>query len=124
VLPDSVRPTLEAHLARRQGLHDHALDPGAGPEPLPHAPARKQPGAARAKLAIDPSASSAASCPGERGSGLVALARDGEPTRGGPSHSRRRDPEAGALAHFQTQLHDAPAEDGYYIRTATSCSTI
>ena len=47
VLPESTQPSLPEHLRRVKAIHDRDLRDGWGEAPLPHALARKYPGAAR-----------------------------------------------------------------------------
>ena len=47
VLPDSPKPALEEHLRRVHAIHQQDLSDGYGEVPLPHALARKYPGASR-----------------------------------------------------------------------------
>lgn len=47
VLPDSLKPALQEHLRRVLALHQQDLSDGYGRVPLPHALARKYPGASR-----------------------------------------------------------------------------
>jgi integron integrase len=47
MLPSTLRPELEEHLARVRRLHTRDLAQGGGKAPLPHAFERKSPGAAR-----------------------------------------------------------------------------
>ena len=47
VLPESLAPSLEEHLRRVRRIHQRDLVDGFGDAPLPHALARKYPGAPR-----------------------------------------------------------------------------